>query len=61
MLQEYLSHLKLTYAASSPSVKCHMHDLVSASAMCVLTAVAGMAPLILKKFRDLHTYVPKLD
>lgn len=41
-----------------------MCDLVSASAAPVLTAVAGMAALVLKKFRNLNTYdtyIPKLD
>lgn len=64
MLQGYLSCLKLTWAALSPSVKnCRVCDLVLASAVPVLTAVTGIAALVLK-FRDLDTYgayIPKLD
>lgn len=64
MLQGYLSCLKLTCAASSPSMKkCRVCDLVLASAVPVLTAVTGIAALVLK-FRDLDTYgayIPKLD
>lgn len=64
IFQEYLPCLKVTYAASSPSMeKCRVRGLVLAPAAPVLTAVAGMAALALKKFRDLDTYgtyIPKL-